>query len=73
MQFIKGNQRQGCEVREMSLWYELVISQPGGGERVERYTERAAVLRREHELLCAWKAQGWHELEEEPAAVRAAR
>jgi hypothetical protein len=38
--------------------------------RVERYTERAGMLRRQHELLCAWKAQGWRELEEEPAGIR---
>jgi hypothetical protein len=37
--------------------------------RVERYTEHAALLRRQHELLTAWKAQGWRELEPEAAAV----
>jgi hypothetical protein len=72
MVFAKGKQRQCCDVREESLWYELVITQPDGTKRVERYTERAAMLRRQHELLTAWKAQGWRELEPEPepAAVR---
>ncbi len=71
MVFAKGNQRQSCDVHEQSLWYELIITAPSGVSRVERYTERAAVLRRQHELLTAWKAQGWRELDPEPAAVRA--
>lgn len=68
--FAKGNQRQSCDVREESLWYELIITEPNGKTRVERYTERAAMLRRQHELLTAWKAQGWRELEPETTAVR---
>ena len=72
MLFAKGDQRQSCDVHEASLWYELIITGPNGKPRVERYTERAALLRRQHELLTAWKAQGWRELEPEPepAAVR---
>lgn len=66
----KGSQRMSCEAREAMLWYELVVTEPDGVTRVERYTERAGMLRRQHELLCAWKAQGWRELEEEPASVR---
>ena len=68
--FAKGQQRMCCEAREAMLWYELVITEPDGVPRVERYTERAGMLRRQHELLCAWKAQGWQELEQEPAAMR---
>ncbi len=71
MLFAKGNQRQSCDVHEASLWYELIITEPSGKSRVERYTERAQMLRRQHELLTAWKAQGWRELEPEPAAARA--
>ena len=71
--FAKGGQRMICESRETMLWYELVITSPDGVARVERYTERAQLLRRQHELLCAWKAQGWQELEPEPAAVAAGR
>jgi hypothetical protein len=70
MTFAKGNQRQSCEVLEASLWYELIITEPSGKSRVERYTERAQMLRRQHELLTAWKAQGWREIEPEPVAVR---
>ena len=66
----KGSQRMSCEAREAMLWYEFVVTEPDGVTRVERYTERAGMLRRQHELLCAWKAQGWRELEEEPASVR---
>jgi hypothetical protein len=68
--FAKGNQRQSCDEHEASLWYELVITLPNGTRREERYTERAAMLRRQHELFTAWKAQGWRELEPEPAVVR---
>ena len=71
MLFAKDDQRQSCDVHEASLWYELIITGPNGVTRVERFTERAAMLRRQHELLAAWKAQGWRELEAEPAAVRA--
>jgi hypothetical protein len=67
--FTKGKQRISCEAREAMLWYELVVTEHDGIMRVERYTERAALLRRQHELFCAWKAQGWRELEPEPAAV----
>ena len=65
-----------CEAREAMLWYELIVTEPDGVTRVERYTERAGMLRRQHELLCAWKAQGWRELEPEPACsapVKSAR
>jgi hypothetical protein len=68
--FAKGSQRMSCEAREAMLWYELVVTEADGVTRVERYTERAGMLRRQQELLCAWKALGWRELEEEPAAVR---
>ena len=71
MLFIKGNRRQSCEIQEASLWYELHITEANGVARVERYTERAAMLRRQHELLTAWKAQGWVEVEAEPVGVRA--
>ena len=64
--FSKGKNRMTLELREQMLWYELVVTSPDGTSRLERYTERAAMLRRQHELLCAWKAQGWQELASEP-------
>jgi hypothetical protein len=70
--FTKSGQRMSCEVREAMLWYELVIISADGVPRVERYTERAGMLRRRQELLCAWKAQGWQEIipELEPATIK---
>ncbi len=67
--FAKDGRRQRFELHEAALWYELIITDPDGVPHVERYTERASVLRRQHELLAAWKAQGWRELEPEPAAL----
>ena len=57
-------------MQESSLWYELIVTGPNGVPRVERYTERAAITRREQELSTAWKSKGWRELEAEPAAIR---
>ena len=68
--FAKDRQKMSCEAREAMLWYEIVVTEANGVVRVERYTERAGMLRRQHELLCAWKAQGWQELQEAPAAER---
>jgi hypothetical protein len=68
--FAKGKERMSVEAREAMLWYELIVTGPDGVARVERYTERAGMLRRQTELLCAWKVQGWREMEEVPAAVR---
>jgi hypothetical protein len=70
MLFAKGKERQSCDLHEASLWYELIITAPNGKSRVERYTEREQMLRRQHELLAAWKAQGWRELEPDPAVAR---
>jgi len=66
--FAKGRQRMSCEARDAMLWYELIVTSSDGVPRVERYTERAGMLRRQHELLCAWKAQGWQEMEPEVVA-----
>ena len=66
----KGRQKVSFEPREAMLWYELVITEPDGVARVERYTERAGMVRRQQELLASWKAKGWRELEQEPAATR---
>jgi hypothetical protein len=38
--------------------YELVVAEDGV-ERVDRYTSMERLLAREHELLQAWRAQGW--------------
>jgi hypothetical protein len=69
----KGDERMSCEAREAMLWYELIVTMPDSTVRVERYTERAGMLRRQHELLCAWKAQGWREVESTPVTMRRER
>ena len=71
--FAKDGQQMACESREAMLWYELVITSPDGVSRVERYTERVQMVRRQHELLCAWRAQGWQELEPEPVPMTRSR
>ncbi len=68
--FAKGRQKMSFEAREAMLWYEVVVTEPNGVVRVERYTERAGMERRQQELLSSWNAQGWRELEQHPARVR---
>ena len=40
--------------------YQLVITERGQ-EQIENFAELAKLLAREHELLQAWRAQGWRE------------
>jgi hypothetical protein len=68
--FAQGKQRISCEAREAMVWCELIVTEADGIMHIERYAERAAMLRRQHELFCAWKARGWRELELQPAAIR---
>ena len=58
--YSRGGDRRTCEVRlaATSPDYELVITE-GGRQRVESFTDVASLLSREHELLTAWRAQGW--------------
>jgi hypothetical protein len=39
--------------------YELVVTLEDRRVHIERFTEIAALLAREHQLLQAWRAQGW--------------
>ena len=53
----------------------ILVSRKGRPEpelfiKVARDPDLGETVRHEHELLTAWKAQGWTELEAEPAAVR---
>ena len=41
--------------------YELVITEDSG-THTERFDDLPALLSREHQLLHAWRAQGWREL-----------
>jgi len=56
----RGNERRTCEVRLAAAGpdYELVITE-NGRPRVESFADVASLLAREHELLAAWRAQGW--------------
>lgn len=56
----RGPDTLSCEVRLAAdgPGYELVITEKGVS-RVERFTSVVALLSREHELLAAWRAQGW--------------
>ncbi len=49
--------------------YELVIRDPGK-MHIERFSDFRKLLSREHQLLTAWKAQGWRNAESAYAAVQ---
>jgi hypothetical protein len=58
--YARGQERRSCETRLALVGegYELVIRE-GKESAVERFTELRKLLSREHQLLTAWKAQGW--------------
>lgn len=60
--FVRGSQRKTCETRLSAdgAGYELVVTEDGV-ERIDRYATMERLLAREHELLQAWRAQGWTE------------
>jgi hypothetical protein len=71
--FSKAGQRVSCREREAADGIDLTITHPDGTISVEHYPHRGAALRRQHELICAWKAQGWTELQPEQASGSTAR
>ena len=68
--FSRGKDRLACETRlnPVGSGYELVVT-IGDVTRVEPFSELAAMLAREHELLQAWRAIGWREAS--PASAHA--
>lgn len=60
--FRRGDHSRSCEtrLREDGPGYELVVT-TDGESHVESFAELPALLAREHELLQAWRAQGWRE------------
>ena len=58
----RGTERRICEtrLRADAPGYELVITD-GDARHVEVFEELAQMLAREHELVQAWRAQGWQE------------
>jgi hypothetical protein len=58
--FVLGHERRVSETR-LALegdGYELIVSD-SSGNHVEHFTELPKLLAREHELVAAWRAQGW--------------
>jgi len=58
--YARGAERRSCETR-LALagdGYELVVRE-GGECWTERFRDLHRLLSREHELLAAWRAQGW--------------
>jgi hypothetical protein len=58
--FIRGEQRKTCETRLSADGdgFELVVAEEGV-EHIDRFSTIERLLSREHELLQAWRAQGW--------------
>ena len=61
--FRRGAESLSCETRLNSSGkgYELLVNE-NGKERVESFTTVPDLLAREHELLQAWRAQGWQDI-----------
>lgn len=61
--FRRGDAALTCETRlnPHGGGYQLVVTQDAH-ERIENFTELAKVLSREHELLRAWRVQGWRDV-----------
>jgi hypothetical protein len=58
--YSRGLERRSCETRlsENGDGYELVIREAGKA-RVEGFADLRKLMAREHQLLAAWRAQGW--------------
>jgi hypothetical protein len=61
--FRRGAQAKQCETRLDSTGegFELVVTDDGQ-ERIEKFDTIGDMLAREHELLQAWRAQGWMDI-----------
>jgi hypothetical protein len=61
--FRRGGAALTCETRlnPNGPVYQLVITE-NADERIENFAELSNLLSREHELLMAWRAQGWREV-----------
>ena len=69
--YTRGVERRSCETRLSpdGNAFELVIRERGKAH-VERFAVLARLMAREHQLLTAWRAQGWKNAESGYAAVR---
>jgi hypothetical protein len=61
--FRRGDAALTCETRlnPYGPGYQLVITE-NADERIENFAELPKLLSREHELLMAWRAQGWRDV-----------
>ena len=61
--FRRGDAKLSCETRlnPEGLGFQLVIVE-NGNARIEDYDELSRLQSREHELLHAWRAQGWRDV-----------
>lgn len=59
--FQLGTEKRGCETRLAAdrIGYELVLTDEHGRAHIEAFDTLQKLLSREHELICAWLAQGW--------------
>jgi hypothetical protein len=63
--YARGAERRSCETR-LAIegdGYELVV-RDASDIRIERFSDLRKLLGREHELLTAWRAQGWRNAQE---------
>lgn len=58
--FVRGRDQRSCETRlaAADAGFELIIND-GSGDHVETFADIAKLLSREHEVVAAWRAQGW--------------
>ena len=61
--FQRGDTKLASETRlnPDGSGYQLVITE-NAKTRIESFADLAKLLAREHELLLAWRAQGWREI-----------
>jgi hypothetical protein len=69
--FVRGAQWLHCEVRAGGAGsdWEILVRLPDGTPRVEHYPDQVSLLSRQFELIRAWKAQGWCEVDSEAIGV----
>jgi hypothetical protein len=72
--FRRDAESLSCETRlnPTGPGYELVVTEHGK-QRTEPFATVADMLAREHELLQAWRAQGWQDAGGPPRQRQAAR
>jgi hypothetical protein len=60
--FVLGDARRSCETRLAGErgGYDLLVT-VGGHTQTEHFDNMAQLLAREHELIAAWRAQGWRQ------------